>query len=130
LFKTDASGIVQDVEPAPAAATEPVEPKNGIYICQSCSLHVGEPLAECPECKGQLVYHDCTSEDTVVEIDESAESIEAAKEANEIEAIFDTVLAESLTHEENRYNDPEESDEMKFAKDEITMDEFIEQADA
>jgi hypothetical protein len=130
LFTTDGKGVVQSVEPVPAVASEPAAPTNGIYICESCGLHVGEPLAECPECKGALVYHDCTSEDTVVEIDESAESIEAAKEANEIEAIFDTVLAESLTHEENCYNDPEESDEMKFAKDEITMDEFIEQADA
>jgi hypothetical protein len=127
LFTTDGKGVVQSVEPAPAAATEPAVPKNGIYICESCGLHVGEPLAECPECEGKLIYQDCTSEDTVVEVEESTE---AAEEANENEAIFDTVLAESLTHEENCYNDPEESDEMKFAKDEITMDEFIEQADA
>jgi hypothetical protein len=103
LFRTDGSGVVQDVEPAPR--TEPAVPKNGIYICESCGLHVGEPLAECPECKGNLIYQDCTSEDTVVEVDESTE---AAEEVNENEAIFDEVLSELAENETGEGPEPEE----------------------
>jgi DNA-directed RNA polymerase subunit RPC12/RpoP len=79
LFTTDGSGVVEMAEPSESAeetAEETCPDPEGVYICDSCGLHVGE-LGEdgddaCPECKhGTLVYHECSSEDTAIEVDES-----------------------------------------------------------
>jgi DNA-directed RNA polymerase subunit RPC12/RpoP len=83
LFTTNGDGVVEMAEPSEVSEeTTEVDEETcpgteGVYICDSCGLHVGElgednVAAACPECKyGTLVYHECSSNDTVVDVDES-----------------------------------------------------------
>jgi DNA-directed RNA polymerase subunit RPC12/RpoP len=87
LFTTNGDGVVEmaDSEETAKADEEFCADPAGVYICDSCGLHVGE-LGEdgddaCPECKhGTLIYHECSSEDTA---DESQDPVEPENVANE-----------------------------------------------
>jgi rubrerythrin len=77
LFTTDGSGVVE-MEPSEEAeetAEEACSGPEGVYICDSCGLHVGELEGDdgaCPECEvGKLVYHKFFNECGITDATES-----------------------------------------------------------